>query len=102
MTSDGPEKLDAIMAGSDRLKALEQARRERQALTDQSRSWLPAELAPHLVAADRAPGVLVLSFESAAWAARARYVERDILAAAADPGFTRIKVRVHPEGGNRR
>ncbi len=88
------------MAQSGRLQALEQARQDRSAWTRTAKTWLPAELASHLLAATLNPeGVLVLSFDSGAWATRARYGERDILAAANDPAVKSVKVRVHPQGG---
>ncbi len=88
------------MAGSRRLQALERAREDRSAFTQAAKTWLPADLATHLKAAalDGA-GNLALSFDSAAWASRARYAERDIMSAAGDPAIKAVKVRVHPPGG---
>jgi ClpP class serine protease len=88
------------MAGSGRLQALEQARRDRSDLTQTAKTWLPVDIAAHLLAAALDPaGNLALSFDSAAWATRARYAERDIIAAADDPTIKAVKVRVHPPGG---
>jgi len=100
MKARDPRSLAQIMAGSERLRALDQSRQTRAAWTQAAQQWLPGDIAPHLVAAtlDRA-GTLVLSFDSAAWAARSRYLEREILAAAADAAIKAIRVRVHPRGG---
>ena len=96
----GPNSLAQIMARSGRLQALEQARQDRSTFTQTAKTWLSADLAAHLLAAALDPvGNLVLSFDSAAWATRARYAERDIISAANDPTVKAVKVRVHPPGG---
>lgn len=94
-----PRSLAEVMAGSPRLQALNEARQTRSEWTQAAQQWLPNELAPHLVAATLQDGVLVLSFDSAVWAARGRYVERQILMAAGDQAIKAVKVRVHPRGG---
>jgi len=99
MKDRDPQSLAQIMAGSQRLQGLDQARQTRAAWTDAAQKWLPSDIAAHLVAATLQDGVLVLSFDSSVWAARCRYVERQILAAAADATIKGVKVRVHPRGG---
>ena len=102
VSDPGPNSLAAIMAGSPRLQALERARQARANWTETAKNWLPADVAAHLVAANQdAAGNLVLSFDSAAWASRGRYAERDIISAANDPRIKAVKVRVHPPGGRR-
>jgi len=100
VTEPGPNSLAQIMARSGRLQALERARQDRSDFTQTAKTWLLEELAAHLLAAALDPaGNLALSFDSAAWATRARYAERDIIAAADDPAIKTVTVKVHPRGG---
>lgn len=100
MSERRPQSLAQIMAGSQRLRALDQARQTRADWTRRAQSWVPADISPHLVAATLSDaGILMLSFDSAAWAARSRYLGRQIMAAAGDPDIKSVKVRVHPQGG---
>lgn len=72
----------------------------RQAL-EVARAILPAELAPHLWAANCVDGEFSLLFESAAWATRARYAAddwRDALAQAMGERVERVTVKVRPRG----
>lgn len=94
-----PQSLAQIMAGSRRLQALDHSRQTRAGWTRAARGWLPEDVAPHLVGATLQGHTLVLSFDSAAWAARGRYLEREILASAGDASISAVKVRVHPRGG---
>jgi predicted nucleic acid-binding Zn ribbon protein len=99
MNERHPQSLAQIMAGSQRLQALDQARQTRATWTEAARKWLPSDIGAHLVAASLQDGVLILSFDSSAWAARSRYVEREVLSAAGDAAIKAVKVRVHPRGG---
>ena len=64
-----------------------------------AREVLPAELAPHLWAANFVDGEVSLLFESAAWATRARYAAeewREPLARALGETVGSVKVKVRP------
>jgi hypothetical protein len=62
----------------------------RRAFLEDIKALLPADEARHLVAASTDPaGRLVLSMDSAAWAARVRYRAREL-------GRDRVRVRVMP------
>jgi hypothetical protein len=66
---------------------------------DAAREVLPAELAPHLWAANFVEGEVSLLFESAVWATRARYAAeewREPLARALGEPVGSIKVKVRP------
>ena len=66
-----------------------------------AREVLPAELAPHLWAANCTDGEFALLFESAAWATRARYAAaewREPLAAALGEPVATVVVKVRPRG----
>jgi hypothetical protein len=86
---DTPRPLAELLRGGS-LAALVEEASERRALTAQARKWLSEEEGPHLVAASRDPdGVLVLTMDSAVWAARVRY------RAGAD-GSPGLRVKVSP------
>ena len=66
---------------------------------DAAREVLPAELAPHLWAANFVDGEVSLLFESAVWATRARYAAeewREPLARALGETVGSVKVKVRP------
>ena len=72
----------------------------RQAL-EVAREVVPAELQPHLWAANCLDGEFSLLFESAAWATRARYVAADWqepLARAMGEEVRKVTVKVRPRG----
>lgn len=72
----------------------------RQAL-EAAREVIPAELRPHLWAANCLDGEFSLLFESAAWATRARYVAaewREPLALAMGEEVRKVTVKVRPRG----
>lgn len=61
------------------------------------RAGLPVELRPHLLTAARRGGELVLTVDSAAWAARVRYAGTQLkerLAAAGQPAVGKLRIRV--------
>ena len=67
--------------------------RQRQNLADEIRRRLPEEEATHLVAANTDDeGRLVLVMDASVWAARVRYMAREL-------GEDRIRVRVIPHRG---
>lgn len=82
-------------------------------LSDQSarqtfwRGWLtshlPSELAPRLCGAVERAGTLTIFAESSAWAARLRYVVRELETEirAAAPEVGQVNVRVLPKAGKR-
>ena len=86
-----PQSLADLLADGE-LGALAAEARRRRNLTAEIRALLPAEMAPHLVAAGTSPtGELVLTMDASVWAARMRYHAEEIAG-------RRIKVRVRPPG----
>jgi len=90
MPHKAPKSLQELLA-SGRLAALGQEARQRRETTEQIRALLPADAAAHLVSAARSTdGGIVLTMDSSAWAARARYLAERL-------GATRIRVKVNPQ-----
>ncbi len=87
-----PANSLAELLNSGNLARLTAESRRRQDLADSVRERLPDEEAAHLVAADTDDeGRLVLVMDASVWAARVRYMAREL-------GEDRIKVRVLPRG----
>ena len=87
-----PDSL-AELLNSGSLGKLAAESRRLQDLADSVRQRLPAEEAAHLVAANTDDeGRLVLVMDASVWAARVRYMAREL-------GEDRIRVRVIPHGG---
>ena len=83
------------------LKALHAGASAAGQTLEAARGVLPAELTSHLWAASCVGSELVLVFESAAWATRARYQSEEWrlpLAAALGLTVDRVKVKVRPRG----
>ena len=88
-----PANSLAELLNSGSLGKLTAESRRLQDLADSIRERLPAEEASHLVAANTdEDGRLVLVMDASVWAARVRYMAREL-------GEHRIKVRVLPRGG---
>lgn len=89
MSSNGPKALvDLLGAGS--LENLTNRTRQHRELTAEIRAALPADEAEHLVLAQiGTQGELILTMDSAAWAARVRY-------RAGQLGRRAVKVKVLP------
>jgi len=91
MRDKGPRTLADLLQSGDiaRLKGEASARREFLA---EIKALLPPDEGSHLVAASTdAAGRLVLSMDSAVWAARVRYRAREL-------GRDSVRVRVAPRG----
>ena len=87
-----PDSL-AELLNSGSLGKLAAESRRLQDLADSVRQRLPDEEAAHLVAANTDDeGRLVLVMDASVWAARVRYMAREL-------GEDRIRVRVIPHGG---
>jgi hypothetical protein len=87
MPADAPRRLADLLAAG-RLADLAREAGRRRDLTERVRALLPAEEAAHLINAGRnAAGELVLTMDSGAWAARARYL---------DLGGGTVRVKVQP------
>lgn len=83
------------------LKALHAGASAAGLTLEAARNVLPADLTPHLWGATCTQGELVLVFESAAWATRARYQSEEWrlpLATALGLTVDRVKVKVRPRG----
>ena len=90
---DGRPRALAELLKSGDLGKLEREAAARRTFLADIKSLLPSEEAQHLVAASTdAKGRLVLSLDSAAWAARVRYRAREL-------GHGDIRVRVVPRSG---
>jgi hypothetical protein len=90
MSADGPRSL-ADLLGTGDLGRLRIEAERRRTLTEDIRARLPDGIAAHLTGAHReGDGRLVLSADSAAWAARIRFV-------ADDAGLGEVTVRVAPQ-----
>ena len=88
-----PANSLAELLNSGSLGKLTAESRRLQDLADTIRQRLPAEEAAHLVAANTDDeGRLVLVMDASVWAARVRYMAREL-------GEDRIRVRVLPQGG---
>lgn len=92
-------RLDQLLGSASRqgLDDLVRQAREMHGLTERLRSVLPADIRPHLVAANLREGSeLVLLCRSPAWAARLRYERDALLEAARGAGadVSRVSVRV--------
>ncbi len=86
-----PRTLADLLAGGE-LGAIAAEAKRRRDLTEEIRSLLPADMAPHLVTAGTAPtGELVLTMDASVWAARMRFHAEQL-------GGQRIKVKVQPQG----
>lgn len=85
-----PARSLADLLNSGRLAQLTAESRRRQDFADAVRARLPREEAAHLVAAGSdEDGRLVLVMDAPVWAARVRYMAREL-------GEERIRVRVQP------
>lgn len=90
MSSNGPKTL-ADLLGTGTLQDLTEKSRQHRELTAEIRAALPAEEADHLVLAQLdSQGNLILTMDSAAWAARVRY-------RAGRLGRRHLKVKVLPK-----
>ncbi len=97
-----PRKLaDLLARKSARLgQVLERANRL-EALTEQVRASLPTPEADHIVAVAITGETLVVTVDSAPWAARLRFAESDLIRAAGDAARgKRLVVRVRPAAGD--
>jgi hypothetical protein len=89
MAVKGPRTLAELLQSGDIAQLRREAAARRDFLAD-IKALLPPGEAGHLVAASTdAAGRLVLSMDSAAWAARVRYRAREL-------GRDRVRVRVMP------
>lgn len=89
MSFNAPKSL-AELLGSGNLGQLADEAKSRREVTARYRALLPAEEAAHLLSAfENGDGEVVLTMDSPAWAARARYCAETL-------GATRVKVRVGP------
>jgi len=90
--------IDELMDGSTALRGLASAAAARGALVARVREALPAELAPHCVAATLADRELHLLADAASWATRLRYLSRELTRELRRAGLalTGITVRVLP------
>lgn len=89
MGSEAPKSLGDLLSGG-RLAALGAEARRRRNLTEQIRTLLPPDVAPHLVTASTlSTGELVLTMDASVWAARVRYLAEQL-------GAERVKVKVQP------
>lgn len=86
------------MAGSDELTRLGEAALARRERTKRLRAVLPADLAPHLLAAEVENERLILVLDSDQWAARARYLGPELADTLKEWGAVSIGVRVLPRG----
>jgi hypothetical protein len=78
MKPDGPRSLADLLASGDFQRLRAEAGR-RRTLTAEIRARLPEHVASHLTGAHRdGDGRLVLAADSAAWAARIRFIADDI------------------------
>lgn len=98
MGTGEPKSLGSILAGSDRLSRLGDAAHARREATERLRAVLPADLAPHLLAAQVENGRLILVLDSDQWAARARYLGPELAGTLTDLGAAGFAVRVLPRG----
>lgn len=90
MSRDGPKSLADLLHNGD-LGRLRQEADRRRSMTEEIRARLPTAVAAHLSGAHRdEAGKLVLTADSAAWAARMRYI-------ADEAGLGSVTVRVSPE-----
>ena len=98
----GVRDLEQLLGNSGgALQALQAGAAVARKTLEVARGVLPAELAPHLWAANFVDGEVSLLFESAAWATHARYAAeawREPLAAALGEPVNRVKVKVRPRG----
>jgi hypothetical protein len=89
MSFEAPKSL-AELLGSGNLGQLADEARTRRDATARYRALLPAEEASHLLSAcEGADGEIILTMDSPAWAARARYCAESL-------GGRRFRVRVAP------
>lgn len=89
MSADGPRSLADLLTTGDIGRLRREAER-RRTLTDEVRARLPAGVAAHVTGAHRdGDGRLCVSADSAAWAARLRFI-------ADDAGLGDVAVRVAP------
>lgn len=78
---------------------LERRARASIALTTQVRRALPDEEKEHVLSAAYRDDTLLVSVDSAAWAARLHYVQQELLEklhAAGETRFTKIRIKVGP------
>lgn len=98
----GVRDLEQLLgSGTGPLQALQAGAAAARKTLEVAREVLPAELAPHLWAANVVEREVSLLFESAAWATRARYAAedwREPLAAALGEPVDKVKVKVRPRG----
>ncbi len=94
MSNSPKNLLDGL---GERFRALEVSARAVTELTEKVRAGLDTDLKKHLISASYRKDSLVLLTDSAAWCTRLRFVESEIrsqLAAAGEPPFARLRVRV--------
>jgi hypothetical protein len=93
-----PERLKPIAEGLGPLfQELERRVQARVELADRVREALPSPEKDHVLSASYAEDILVVTADSAAWAARIRYAQEQLLAALSarsEMRFTKVKVRV--------
>ena len=91
-----PAKLaELLTSGSQNLGRLLARTRELEALTGRVRGALPTPDSEHVIAVSVDEHELVVTVDSAAWAARLRFSESDIRAAVGEPALGRkLVVRV--------
>lgn len=93
--TDSLKPLSASLPSA--VRKLERQARAAGDLAATVRAGLPVELRPHLLTAARRGDELVLTVDSAAWAARVRYAGtrlKEWLAAAGQPAVGKLRVRV--------
>jgi hypothetical protein len=89
MQAKGPRSIAELLHSGD-IAGLQREAATRREFVEELRLLLPADEAGHLVAASTdAAGRLVLSMDSAAWAARVRFRATEL-------GHANIRVRVVP------
>lgn len=94
MSNSPKNLLDSL---GERFRALESRARAVTELTEKVRASLDPELKKHLISASYRRDALVLLTDSAAWCTRLRFAETEIrqrLAAAGEPPFGKLRVRV--------
>lgn len=74
-----PKSVRHLLKDKPTLKLLEREIRAQNALLNQIRRLLPADLAPHCRAAQIREGLLVLHVDSPVWATRLRYLAPELL-----------------------
>lgn len=96
--SEPPNSLKPITAGlSPRFANLERRAQATMELAERVRAALPAPEKDHVTSASYRAETLVVLADSAAWAARIRYTQQELLRqlqATGETRFTKLKVKV--------